>query len=436
MNFHFDDLFDSGPSSRVHSSSSSSSTPSPSPRGYMDADEEWQEAVIASTPTITTTTPTSVSAVPLPLPQSPMPPPRRSLRLTDFTILKHIGEGAYGRVYQVKENATGNIFAMKVLKKHHLLKLNAVENTIAERDILRKVRHPFVVRLHSTFQTELRVAFVMDFVVGGQLFFHLREEAIFNESMARFYTAELVLALEYLHSLRIVHRDLKPENILVGAKGHLILTDFGLAKENVDEMGGANTWCGTIAYMAPEIVKKNEYGTPSDLWSLGILLYDMLAGNPPFRHKNLRRLQEMICAKKINMPGFWQASTHAIIRGLTQKMATKRFTMATLKAHPFFAEINWSSLLMRKIRPPFVPNLRDREDLKYFDSETLNKPTTFSPAQILAKSQDDRFFKGFSYVRSVSPASHTWGPGDHDDEGDYSPDSAEEEEEKEKVAGV
>lgn len=181
----------------------------------------------------------------------------------------------------------------------------------------------------------------MQFVFGGQLFHHLvliltfsfsfliriqREEAIFNEDMARFYTAELRLALEYLHSLRIIHRDLKPENILLSRHGHIVLTDFGLAKENVDETGGASTWCGTIAYMAPEIVRRNDYGTYSDYWALGILLYDMLAGNPPFRNRNQKKLQDLICNKKINMPTFWQANTHSLIRGVLWSSLSSQFS--------------------------------------------------------------------------------------------------------------
>lgn len=181
----------------------------------------------------------------------PVAVPMKKRCMDDFTIIKHIGYGGYSRVYQVTEIKNGNIYAMKLLKKSYLLNHHAVSNTIAERDILKKVSHPFIVSLHYTFQTQDRLAFIMDFVHGGQLFFHLRQEALFDENTARFYCAELVLALEYLHSHNIIHRDLKPENILLAADGHIVLTDFGLAKEEVfDANTGASTWCGTVEYMA------------------------------------------------------------------------------------------------------------------------------------------------------------------------------------------
>jgi len=185
----------------------------------------------------------------------------------DFRSLKTIGEGAYGKVYQVQDKETNKIYAMKVLKKAHLLKKKAIMCTITEKDILRKIRHPFIVKLYCTFQNLERVGFVMEYVNGGQLFYHMRKLSNFDEDTTRFYAAEIILALEHLHSHNIIHRDLKPENILITAQGHVCLTDFGLAKEQVTNDEGASTFCGTMEYIPPEMIQGLKYGKPADFWS-------------------------------------------------------------------------------------------------------------------------------------------------------------------------
>jgi len=329
----------------------------------------------------------------------------KSKTFEDFKILKHIGQGAYGKVYQVQANDTHKVYAMKVLKKHHLLKTNSVSNTMAERDILQKIRHPFIVQLHWTFQTQARVGFVMEYVSGGQLFFHLRKEAILSENVARFYVAELVLALEHLHANQVIHRDLKPENILISSTGHVILTDFGLAKEQVEaDDAGASTFCGTIEYMAPEMIKGEKYGKSADFWSTGILLFDMLNGNPPYRNKNKKKLQDEICTKKINMPSYWHKDTHSIIKGLTTKNAYERLKLGEIKTHPFFKTIHWQKLLDRQIPPPFVPSTpRGDFDVSNFDEiYTKTNVSNWSTGPTLSNSQEDQF-KGFSFSRSFTP---------------------------------
>jgi len=334
-------------------------------------------------------------------------PTKKSKTINDFTILKHIGEGAYGKVYQVKCNETGRVYAMKVLKKHHLLKTRSVGYTLTERDILKKMRHPFIIRLYYTFQTQERVSFVMEYVSGGQLFYHLRREAILSEATARFYCAELVLALEHLHTNYVIHRDLKPENILISSFGHVVLTDFGLAKESVEADDGASTFCGTMEYMAPEMIRGGKYGKSADFWSVGILLYDMLSGKPPFQNKNKKKQQDDICNKKITMPSYWQATTHSLIKGLTMKDPSKRLKVAEIKAHPFFKSINWQQLLDKKITPPFVPATPAGEfDVSNFDETYINKPVTWSTGPTLSNSQDE-MFKGFSFSRSFTPPPDT-----------------------------
>jgi len=247
----------------------------------------------------------------------------------------------------------------------------------------------------------------MEYVSGGQLFYHLRREAILSEATARFYCAELVLALEHLHTNNVIHRDLKPENILISATGHVVLTDFGLAKERVEADDGASTFCGTMEYMAPEMIRGEKYGKSADFWSVGILLYDMLSGKPPFQGKNKKKLQDDICNKKITMPSYWQATTHSLIKGLTIKDPSKRLKVSEIKAHPFFKAINWKQLLEKKTSPPFVPPTPAGEfDVSNFDENYINKPVTWSTGPCLSNSQDE-MFKGFSFSRSFTPPPDT-----------------------------
>ena len=173
-----------------------------------------------------------------------------------------------------KKNATdqGAVYAMKVLKKDVIAAKGQIEHTKAERDILFEVRHPYIVRLRYAFQSEDKLYLVTDYYNGGTLFYHLRKSRHFSEERARFYAAELLSALEHLHSLNIIYRDLKLENVLMDHLGHLALTDFGLSKQNIDSTGGATTFCGTAEYIAPELLKGQKYGPAVDWWSFGILL--------------------------------------------------------------------------------------------------------------------------------------------------------------------
>jgi len=322
----------------------------------------------------------------------------------DFQILSPIGEGAYGKVYQVRCRTNGKVYALKVLKKEHLAKTRSISNTLAERNIMIRTNHPFIVDLYCTFQSPERVGFVMKFIAGGQLFFHLRKEGLFSEESVRFYAAELVLALEYLHSHNIIHRDLKPENILISSTGHVALTDFGLAKEDVDEESRANTFCGTIEYMSPEMIKGQPYGKATDWWSVGILLFDMLSGNPPFRNKNRKRLQDDILTKKIKMSPLWQPATHSILKTLIERDVLKRIQLEAIKQHSFFKGMSWEALLKKDISPPFHPHQSHPHDTSNFDTLYTLQGKSFSPANPLSNSQND-LFRNFSYMgRDFTPS--------------------------------
>ena len=209
------------------------------------------------------------------------------INLTNFTILKVIGRGSFGKVYMVKMKSDGAIYAMKTLKKDFVIKTKQVANTKVERDIMQMVNHPFIVKLYFAFQNTEKLYFVCDFLNGGELFYHLCNQIRFSEDRARFYAAEIVLALEHLHENGIIYRDLKPENVLLDNYGHIKITDFGLSKLGLaSKESQTNTFCGTPEYLAPEIIKAAGHGISVDWWSLGILTYEMISGINPFKSQS------------------------------------------------------------------------------------------------------------------------------------------------------
>jgi len=221
----------------------------------------------------------------------------KPLTVSDFDLLKVVGKGAFGKVMLVRKkagNSAGKIYAMKVLKKSVIAALGQVEHTKSERDILFVIRHPFIVRLRFSFQSDDKLFLITDYYNGGSLYSHLRKSKFFSEERARFYAAELLLALEHLHLQQIVYRDLKLENILMDHLGHISLTDFGLSKQDIDKCGGATTFCGTAEYIAPELLNNQKYGKAVDWWSFGILLFEMMNGTTPFYDKN-RKVSFLLC---------------------------------------------------------------------------------------------------------------------------------------------
>jgi len=219
------------------------------------------------------------------------------LKPSDFEFLKLIGRGTFGRVFQVRKRDTKRIYAMKVLSKKEIVAKKEVAHTIGERKILqRSLECPFLVGLKFSFQTEKELYFVTDYKCGGELFWHLQKEGRFSEDRARFYIAELVLALEHLHKYNIVYRDLKPENILLDATGHIALCDFGLSKPDLSNDQLTNTFCGTTEYLAPEVLLDEKgYGKHVDFWSLGVLLFEMCCGWSPFYAEQTQEMYRLIC---------------------------------------------------------------------------------------------------------------------------------------------
>ncbi|XP_021733724.1 serine/threonine-protein kinase AtPK1/AtPK6-like [Chenopodium quinoa] len=322
----------------------------------------------------------------------------------DFEILRLVGKGAFGKVFQVRkkgdcDDGGDGIMAMKVMRKDNIIKKNHVDYMIAERDILTKVVHPFIVQLRYSFQTKSKLYLILDFLNGGHLFFHLYRQGIFSEDQARLYTAEIVSAVSHLHKNGIVHRDLKPENILMDADGHIVLTDFGLAKE-IDETSRTNSMCGTMEYMAPEIIQAKGHNKNADWWSIGILLYEMLSGKPPFAHANRQKLQQKIINDKVKLPSMVSTEAHSLLRGLLQKDPSKRLGSGPagsdeVKSHRWFRPINWKKLEAKELKPKFKPDVNGKECTANFDKCWTTMPADDSPA---STPTGNEHFAGYTYV--------------------------------------
>ena len=325
----------------------------------------------------------------------------RKLSPDDFEILKLVGQGAFGKVFQVKKRDSGNIYAMKVMKKDRILEKDQVEYTRAERDILTAVTHPFIVNLRYSFQTTSKLYLIMEFINGGHLFFQLYQQGTFGDALTRFYAAEICLAVGHLHSLSIVHRDLKPENILVDGEGHVKITDFGLAKK-IAEDGRANSLAGSIDYMAPEILSAKGHGKTADWWSVGVLIFEMLSGSLPFKGKNKAAVQKAICTEKVKVPTYFQPDAVGLIKGLLSKDASMRLGRgetgtADVKGHKYFKGVDWNKIAAKAIAPPFKPNVNGRHCVANFDARWTDVDPVDSVAATPVSGEQEKFM-GFTFV--------------------------------------
>ncbi|KAI8973226.1 kinase-like domain-containing protein [Mycotypha africana] len=312
----------------------------------------------------------------------------RRVNRDDFQTICVLGRGAFGKVYLVKHKKSSELYAMKVLKKASLVVhgRQAIQAK-TERQILEEVRHPFIVKLCYAFQTPIELHMILDYAVGGELFRHLDHEGMFEEPMAIFYAAELVSALDHLHSLGIVYRDLKPENCLLDLEGHVVLTDFGLSKVAID--GKTNTICGTAEYMAPEILMGLEYDITVDWWSLGILLYDMLTGSPPFNSNNRQKTIDSILSKKIPMPYYLTPDAKDILSKLLRKnpnarLGAKPKRVDAIRRHRFFRSIDWDALERRELTPPIIPIVTDPEAAEVWACNLINRKVCVSWLMLLS----------------------------------------------------
>ncbi|NWT39846.1 KS6A2 kinase, partial [Chroicocephalus maculipennis] len=325
---------------------------------------------------------------------------------SQFELLKVLGQGSYGKVFlvrKIKGSDAGQLYAMKVLKKATLKVRDRVRSKM-ERDILAEVNHPFIVKLHYAFQTEGKLYLILDFLRGGDLFTRLSKEVMFTEEDVKFYLAELALALDHLHGLGIIYRDLKPENILLDEEGHIKITDFGLSKEAIDHDKRAYSFCGTIEYMAPEVVNRRGHTQSADWWSFGVLMFEMLTGSLPFQGKDRKETMALILKAKLGMPQFLSVEAQSLLRALFKRNPSNRLGagfdgVEEIKRHPFFVTIDWNKLYRKEIKPPFKPAVGRPEDTFHFDPEFTSRTPTDSPG-VPPSANAHHLFRGFSFVAS------------------------------------
>jgi len=291
-----------------------------------------------------------------------------SVCMDDFSKMASIGEGAFGQVLTVRRNTTGKVYAMKVIDKRKVKSRAQLSRMLGERNILMKVQSPFIVGLHWAFQTTDKVCLVLDFIGGGDLFYHLRKYKKFPEPTVRFWAAEIITALDCLHKQSIVYRDLKPENVLLEPGGHVVLVDFGLSKQmehcsHGGIEGRSNSFVGTPEYLAPEVVRGTGHSVCVDWWTLGVLLFELLMGKPPFKAKDLSILYQQIVAENVVLPkkvSLQDVSQEArsCLRSLLSRDPASRLGAAgpaEVRAHPFFEKLDWALIESKKMPPPYTP---------------------------------------------------------------------------------
>ncbi|ODV66549.1 Pkinase-domain-containing protein [Hyphopichia burtonii NRRL Y-1933] len=321
------------------------------------------------------------------------------LSIDDFDLLKVIGKGSFGKVMQVIKKDTKQIYALKTLRKQHIISRMEVTHTLAERTVLARITNPFIVPLKFSFQSPEKLYLVLSFINGGELFWHLQKEGKFSMDRSRFYIAELLTALESLHELNVIYRDLKPENILLDYQGHIALCDFGLCKLNMSNNDKTNTFCGTPEYLAPELLLNQGYTRCVDWWTLGTLLYEMLTGLPPFYDDDVSTMYRKILQNPLKFPSFLEnTDVQDLLIKLLQKDPSKRLNDAIeIKNHNFFKDIDWNKLLHKNYLPPFKPNVENLLDTSNFDQDFTNEKPQDSVVDDFLSESVQKQFGGWTY---------------------------------------
>ncbi|KAB1259985.1 Serine/threonine-protein kinase N1 [Camelus dromedarius] len=332
--------------------------------------------------------PSSLVSFPLGLGISSFHSPLRKspLTLEDFKFLAVLGRGHFGKVLLSEFRPSGELFAIKALKKGDIVARDEVESLMCEKRILAAVTsagHPFLVNLFGCFQTPEHVCFVMEYSAGGDLMLHIHSD-VFSEPRAIFYSACVVLGLQFLHEHKIVYRDLKLDNLLLDTEGYVKIADFGLCKEGMGYGDRTSTFCGTPEFLAPEVLTDTSYTRAVDWWGLGVLLYEMLVGESPFPGDDEEEVFDSIVNDEVRYPRFLSAEAIGIMRRLLRRNPERRLGSSErdaedVKKQPFFRTLGWDALLARRLPPPFVPTLSGRTDVSNFDEEFTGEAPTLSP---------------------------------------------------------
>ncbi|KAI5952837.1 PKC1 [Candida jiufengensis] len=330
---------------------------------------------------------------------------RRKVGLDDFQFLAVLGKGNFGKVMLAESRHTTKLCAIKVLKKDFIVENDEAESVKSEKRVFltaNKQMHPFLLNLHCCFQTENRIYFVMEYISGGDLMWHIQKNR-FSAKRAKFYACEVLLGLKYFHDNGIVYRDLKLDNILLTTKGHIKIGDYGLCKENMWFENKTSTFCGTPEFMAPEIVAGKHYDRSVDWWAFGVLLFQMLLCQSPFKGDDEDDIFNAIEHDEVKYPISLSRTTVLILQALLtkdplQRLGSSKRDAEEIMEHSYFQDVNFDDVLNCRIQPPYIPELSSEHDYSNFDQEFTSETPRLTPVETVLTSEMQEQFRGFSHI--------------------------------------